>query len=116
MWQVRLPAGSAEADQDCAPAHRRDLRQRHGKRSRLHLLFKLEGPENLSILAVNILAVNRPLPIHTVIQYQKVSYVPALRAFLGCKIVTTEEGGSSMSAIFLGVRQAGSWNPHEPSA
>ena len=42
----------------------------HGERSRLQLLFKLGGPENLSILAVNVLganvlAVNRPLPLCT---------------------------------------------------
>ena len=37
-------------------------RASHGERSRLQLLFKLGGTENMSILAVNVLAVNRPLP------------------------------------------------------
>ena len=32
--------------------------RRHGERSRLQLLFKLAGTENMLILAVNVLAVN----------------------------------------------------------
>ena len=32
----------------------------HGERSRLQLLFKLGGTKNISILAVNVLAVNSP--------------------------------------------------------
>ena len=34
----------------------------HGERSRLQSHFKKGGTENFSILVVNVLAVNRPLP------------------------------------------------------
>ena len=38
----------------------------HGERSRLQLHFKLGGQENSLILAVNVLAVNRPVPLYIV--------------------------------------------------
>ena len=43
----------------------------HGERSRSQLLFELGGPENIQILVVNFLAVNvlavvRPLPLYIV--------------------------------------------------
>ena len=45
----------------------------HGERSRLHLLFKLGGTDDLSISTLNVLAVNRPFLLYTPVPCQKVS-------------------------------------------